>query len=752
MAVKPYYHLQCNFNAGEISRDVANQVTLEKYQYALTKAENCIIKPYGPVYRRPGTVYVDATKNNSECILVPFSVPDRNDYMLEFTNGWIQIRDNTGLFVQALAVPYGLSTLPKLRFAQSADVMFIASGDYPVKELRRGSTWSFQDYVIDVPYFDAALGDATEDCTITPSAVSGNSVTLTASENIFVSNMVGASVQLIQEVESKSVSKSFTSSDKTATTSVLAGEGWKIVTHGTWAGTIKIERSFDGSTWKEYRSYVANSDFNAMESGNVSEKMYLRIVATALTSGTCNAELTAMPYKHTGFATITAYTNAQNVTAKVIDNFGTTEATKNWSFSAWGDAFGYPRAIGFFQDRLCFGGNTAQPYMLWMSRTGDYGNFGVEKTNGAVTDDSAIAVSLISRKQYEIKHIIATSDLAIFTEGNEWIISGSEIVTPSKVTPKNQSARGCSDVEPILIGNKVIFVQSRGSIVRDMGYSYESDSYTGNDLTILASHLVNNKKIIDASYKQEPESVLAFVTDDGVINCLTYNAEQNVYAWSTIKTDGKFEAVCVLRSGNEDVVFVSVKRGNKHYIERFVNYNDYSANPQGYVCLDSASVYSVSAGTDTIDAGLRNAGKHVDILGDGRVYKDYVADETGHVTIPATVKNIIVGLPYTTNIELPNIEIKTGDGTMQGRNKDITECILRLSNTLGGYVGPNFNIQDQIKYDELGAVEDISLYSGDKKITLPAGGFNVDGRVAITSDMPYPFNLLMIVREVTFGG
>ena len=103
-------------------------------------------------------------------------------------------------------------------------------------------------------------------------------------------------------------------------------------------------------------------------------------------------------------------------------------------------------------------------------------------------------------------------------------------------------------------------------------------------------------------------------------------------------------------------------------------------------------------------------------------------------------------------MELPNVEIKTGDGTMQGRKKQISNCILRLSNSLGGMVGPDINTMDLMNFDEQNAVSDIKLFTGDKYMTLPIGGFNNEGRVIIVTDEPYPFNLLAVVREVSFGG
>lgn len=70
----------------------------------------------------------------------------------------------------------------------------------------------------------------------------------------------------------------------------------------------------------------------------------------------------------------------------------------------------------------------------------------------------------------------------------------------------------------------------------------------------------------------------------------------------------------------------------------------------------------------------------------------------------------------------------------------------------GVLVGPDINTMDLMNFDEQNAVSDIKLFTGDKHMTLPIGGFNNEGRVIIVTDEPYPFNLLAVVREVSFGG
>lgn len=923
----PYYLLQPAFTGGEISAEVANRVDLDKYQFAVLQAYNCLIKPHGPIYRRPGMKYMARTKySDKACILVPFNGADNTDYLLEIGEKYIRVHKN-GLYINIeVMTPYTADMLQDLRFVQSADTMFIASGKYPVKQLARYSDtdWRFADFEITDMYFDESTtlenysgisytvpgsynfqptvtgeyqidiagagggggggltytrrgehqtyrycvgggdggsgeriiktvtltkgtsyaitvgsggaggghkgsygtassgGDGgnstacgltgrggtgggggsresidgsyqntkgaqgatygaggggiggvagtkykdsngkagangwvkilyTGNKELTPSGTQGD-ITLTSNKNIFVSSKPGAYIKLKQEIASKTVSTSNGTTER-----VRVGENWKVISHGTWSGSFAIEKSDDGESWKEYRKYTSKDDYNPSESGSVTEPVFLRAVCT-ITSGTCTVDLTAMAYNAEGVVKLTEITSDSTAKAHVEKELGSTDMTTNFLWGAWSEEFGYPQTLCFFQDRLCFGGTKKQPYMVWMSRTGDYGNFSVEKASGTVTDDSAVALAFVSRKQFKILHLIASTDLIVLTAGNEWTVSGSDTVTPSKAVPKMQTTRGCSTVEPLMIGGRIVFVQGRGSTVRDMAYSYETDSYGGNDLTLLAKHIIENVQIVDSAYKQEPDSTIYFVRSDGSMACLSYIMEQKVYAWSTIETQGKIEAVAAVQEGDEDIIYLVVKREINGVTVRNIEYlaknPAKSNNPDDYIMLDNAIEYSTaekSSGETEIDAA-ELAGEKVTVIGDGRMYSGLTVSKDGTVTLPAAVQHAFIGLPYRSIVELPNVEIKTGDGTMQGRKKQISNCILRLSNSLGGMVGPDINTMDLMNFDEQNAVSDIKLFTGDKHMTLPIGGFNNEGRVIIVTDEPYPFNLLAVVREVSFGG
>ena len=750
--------LQPSFASGEISPDVASRVDLDKYRSALLQAENVFIRPYGSAYRRPGTEYVaDLGSSNYPVRLQEFAVDADTSYLLVFTPGKLRIYKD-GNLKDTKTTPYIGYDLRKLRFAQSADVMFIASGTFPVQVLTRTGTDTFSNlsaFEASPGYFDPTT--MTDGVTITPSATTGT-ITLTASSAVFASGQVGNWIELQQSVPSQVESLELNHNasppvDTGTSSSIEAGpEGWKVVTHGTWKGTVKVEYSKDNVTWVTLREYTSDDDFNATESGTFDVNTYIRVTGT-ITSGSVRMDLTAFPYTNHGTAELTGYTDTTHMTAKVETSLANTNACDSWAFGSWSETYGYPSCVTFFQDRLCFAANDRQPYMVWMSRTGDYYNFGTERVDGTLTDDSAVAVSFISRKDYRILHLVAHADLLVMTEGNEWIISGAEVVTPTNISPRVQTSRGSTEVVPEMIGGQMIYVQRHGKTVRDLQYNFGTDSYDGMDLTILAKHITQDRTIVDSAYRQEPDYMMFYVLDDGTCACLTYVKEQQVYAWCRMRTQGVIYAVETITSQYYDEVYFVVARENGWFLEK-LSYYWHSDWPHDYIMMDCAvggTEITPAITTATIPM-FKN--QDVEVLADGRRIPGMKADENGVITWEVPAENVCIGLKYTSTWELPNIELQLQDGTLQGRRKKVSEVILRLDNSLGGRVGLATDKTDVIKYDEL-KKENVTLFSGEKLVTVPnvtMGGFNDKGRVVVVSDDPYPLSISSIVRAVVPGG
>ena len=753
----PFYAIQPAFTAGEVSEEVASRVDLDKYQLALLLAENAIIRPYGPVYKRPGSLCCGQVHAGGDVLLYRFEYDVALAYLLEIGERYVRIWKDGALLCRAgvpivLSTPYAAADLHRLRFVQSVDVLYICSGVFPVMQLARFSEadWRFSEVLWSYPPFGDVNPD--EEATISPSAAVGD-VTLTAARDVFSSADVGDLMKFSQYVNGDTVTMEAEGSEESRP--VAVGKTWKVITHGSWSGKVTVQHSADdGASWVDLRTYSGRDDYNPTESGDVDAYSLLRIRA-GITKGRCYVSLSSFPYRHEGYVRLTGVTDARHASAHVVRRLGGTEATADWFRGAWSKVNGYPRCAAFFQDRLCFGGNARYPQRLWMSRSGDYEDFSVDKEQGAVTDDSAVSVDLLSRQAYSISHMDVGNDLLVFTDGNTWSISGSETVKPSNVTPKNQEGYGASDVPPLRVGNRVVYVQRRGAMIRDTGYSYESDGYVGADLTLLAKHLLRGHRVVSAAYAQEPDSLLYFVREDGVLLCLTYVQEQKVFAWSHFVTHGKYRAVCAVNEAERDVVYVVVERrlggAAVLLLERFAPM-PVSASQQDYVMADAAFVECRDVPSRRIPGADVLAGEEVVVLADGYFHERMKLSEDAQ--LPAPARCVMVGLPYVMRLTQPNFDAgMTPAGSLQGRRKLISTAILRLVRSFGGAVGSLPDLMNAIVYDdermELG--EDV-LYSGDISVTLSAGGWDTQGRVYINHDVPYPFSLSALIREVSFGG
>lgn len=577
-----------------------------------------------------------------------------------------------------------------------------------------------------------------------PSATSGNNVTITATKDTFTPGMVNSHIKLTQQAENQSERIEIQASSITEETkSIRVGKAWKITTHGTWKGKVTVYHSDDNKTWQEYRSYKSNNDQNFTESGTVTTPTWMKAVAVTDADngrGKLTVDFSRNPYSNDGTAKITEVVSPTEVKVSVTTDFANTDKTQVYALSSWNDDNGYPKMACFFQDRLVLAATKKEPYSIWMSRTGDYPNFGIEKVDGGVTDDSAIKADLITRNGFEILHLVPAKDLVILTTGNEWIIEGASVITPAKINPRPQTMRGSNTCHPQHIGNRIVHVQRSGKTVRDLGYQYDADNYNGDDLTLLATHLTEGHKLVSSAYIQEPNSTLYYVRDDGVLLSLAFIKEQNVFAWSHHTTDGKYKKVASIPNGASDVLYVTVERDGKIYIERF--------NPdiEAAVYMDS---YITGSGS-SIDAP-HLIGKTVQVLADGTRIQDRVVPENGLVAFGQSFSDITMGLAYETRIKQPGPDIGLKEGTMQARISKINTVVLRVEKSYGGYIGYTFKDKDM---DELRYEDYETLETGDIVQQMPVAdiGSNTRNHICIKHDEPFPFELNAIIREVSIDG
>ncbi|HEP0294925.1 TPA: hypothetical protein QIS88_001073 [Klebsiella aerogenes] len=543
--------IQPSFSGGEIAPSLYGRIDMAKYQVALRKCDNFIVRQYGGVENRPGTQFIAAAKYpDRKCRLIPFQFSTVQTYALEFGHNYMRVIKDGGLVlttgdvIYELATPYADSDVFGLKFTQSADVMTIVHPSYPPKELRRYAHDNWQ--IVDVETKNGPFEDINvdESVTVYASGTTGT-ITLTASSAIFGSEQVGKLFYLEQPaVDSVPV---WETSKTTAIDDIRRADSnyYRANTEGK-TGTLRPSHT-EGMAWDGWGG--TGDDDTGVQ----------------------------WEYLHSGFgiARITTVAgDGLSATADVISRIpenavGSDKASYKWARYAWNSVNGYPATVVYYQQRLYFAASSAYPQTIWASRTGDYKDFG--KSN-PVQDDDRIVYTYAGRQVNEIRHLIDVGSLVVLTSGGEFVATGDQnkVLTPSSFSLSSQGSNGSSDVPPIAVSNIALFIQEKGSVVRDLAYSFDVDGFQGNDLTILANHLFQKRSIVDWSFCIVPFSSAFCVRDDGKLLVLTYLRDQQVFAWSPQSSAGKYESTCGIGEGSEDAIYFVVNRTINGQVVRYI--------------------------------------------------------------------------------------------------------------------------------------------------------------------------------------
>lgn len=414
----------------------------------------------------------------------------------------------------------------------------------------------------------------------------------------------------------------------------------------------------------------------------------------------------------------------------------------------------YPGCAMFHEQRLLFARTNTQPQTIWGSVTGSFES--MNKTSPSQDDDS-YEYTINARQVNEIRFLLPLQELIVGTASGEWTMSaGSQqsAITPSAIQIKNQTYWGVSHLAPLTMGNSAIFIEGSGDMIRDLVYSLEADGYAGNSLTILANHLFEDKKIVDWCYQQHPDSIVWCVMDDGDLIGMTYYREQQVVGWHHHETDGEFESIASISTGEGvDEVYAIVKRtiggATKRYVEKFAKRITDNDVEQCFF-LDCALTYNSTPAT-TFSGLAHLEGKTVYAYADGSVYTGLTVT-SGAVTLPVASSIVYIGLPYTCQIETLDFDMPTQTGnTIQDKLRNVRSVVLRLKNTRELFVGPSSDRLYEIPFrtTELWG-EPTNLFSGDKEVFIDSG----DGRstrVIIQTNNPVPITVLSLTARVEYG-
>jgi hypothetical protein len=136
---------QTSFNAGAITEKLDGQTDFDKRGKGVRICKNAFPIPHGPITRRPGTYYVNATKNSGAAALIAFEFNVEQAYILEFGNLYMRVFKDGGVVETTpgsgtsyeIDTPYQAAHVGELKIAQSADTLFIVHPFYAPRKLTR---------------------------------------------------------------------------------------------------------------------------------------------------------------------------------------------------------------------------------------------------------------------------------------------------------------------------------------------------------------------------------------------------------------------------------------------------------------------------------------------------------------------------------------------------------------------------------------------------------------------------------------
>jgi len=805
-----------SFVSGELGSKLDGRTDFDKYRTGCKTLENFLVHPQGAATRRVGTQFISEVKTSAnKTRLIPFEFSTTQTYILEFGNQYIRFYKDKGQILSGgsayeIASPYLTAELFEIKFAQSADVLYICHPNHAVRKLSRTghTSWTLEELLFTYGPF---LDDNTETTTLSSSAISGNSVTITASAITGINNNTG-----------------FQTTDVGRLVSIGYGLGYAEITART--STTVVTADILETLAPKVNPSKLSKEISASDTTIVVDKIddyaatgTIRIDDELITYTGKDAATRSFTGCTRGTSSTTAVTHRTLAFVYSTENIATTK----WKLGAFSDFSGHPACVSFFEQRLVFAGTNTEPQTIYFSKSGDYENF----ATGTLADDAMI-YTIASNQVNRVRYLKAQRTLIIGTTGGEFTVTADgtdAAVTPTNLTIKKQSSFGTADVDALPVGNAVIFLQKAKRKFRELAYNFDSDGYVAPDLTIL-NDAVTDSGINEFTYQQEPSSILWAVRDDGILIGLTYQRSENVVAWHKHKLGGSFgtnqfgivESIASISGTlDEDELWVIVKRtingSTKRYIECFSDFDFDETNSTDFKFLDSYLTYSgpsttlngtisssatsivltdassfTATGTILIDnerisysgkstntltgctrgfnstaaathttgatvkqvvnsfSGLSHLeAQSVGILADGSTHANKTVS-SGAITLDRYVNKAAVGLNYSSVLQTMRIEGGAEEGTSQGKTKRISKVVLRLFETVGVKVGPDLNNLETIPFRSSSDPMDTpvsTFLAGDKEIEF-RDDYNTDGFIFVKQEQALPCSVLAIYPTV----
>lgn len=588
------------------------------------------------------------------------------------------------------------SDLKLIRFDQSLDVMFLACEGRKQQriETRGDNSWSICNYDSDDGPFRVDLTPMK----IKTNALEANGL-IETSLPYFTQDHLGAMFRLYHE--GQKISTQLASDGEFTPTIMVTGinepdyneRSWSYTIAGTWAGTLRVQRSFDGEDieFHSFRKAQGTADVDITtnvgpvvnDDNDDNAIAYYRIGFEPGTYTSGSAEI-SISYSGGGGFGICRVTKVLSETAaemEILVPFKGYDFTDNWREGAWSDAVGWPTSVSFHEGRLWWAGYDA----VWGSVSDAYDSFNEELVGDAGPILRAIALG----GRNEARWLVALSNLMLGTNSRIATLRGSsldEVLTPENFGVRSLTRIGSAPVNPAaLADDRALFVEAAGQALYELTFAGDKGRFLATEFSKLTTSLFTTG-ITDIAVQNRPDQRIWLATGAGDCVCIVFEPAQQVVAYIPIRLSqpsDQIESVIVLPGDDgQDRVLMSVRRlvngVTSRRIERLAM--DRDAKPIAIArCLDAHKI--IGAGSPTV-ALPHLIGRTVWAWVDGAYIEDengdpvpFVVPGSGSITLPVTPAiGGCVGLPYVGRYKSAKIEYASGPSTSMLQKKVISRA------------------------------------------------------------------------------
>lgn len=379
-------------------------------------------------------------------------------------------------------------------------------------------------------------------------------------------------------------------------------------------------------------------------------------------------------------STIAVFTNQVDLTSV------TTTATTNWREASWSAVRGYPRAVGFHEQRLHWGGTDESPLTIYGSVANEaYENY----DKGTASADDALQYALSGRRN-TIQWLKADGEFLVAGTYGGLAFVDFELSEDS-ITPRARvgSSYGSSSIQGIGVGDRVVYLNISNKSLYEATYDDISLKYKSINLSDYFPEGLGSGA--SALKSVEDPDTAAIMVSDGELLCAVRDVDQKVLGWYPYNVSGDIESVAAIPSSDGDVIYISVAReingSTKRYIE-YLTVDDIN------LYLDSSIEYSGVA-TRTFSGLDHLEGEEVSVYGNSAYFGDYTV-ASGSITMPnnkAELEQAYIGIKYNADMELMPISIPVPNisNTTSTVKSRIVKPNVLLYNTVGLNIGEDFD-------------------------------------------------------------